>query len=426
MKGRNIFMGLLCCACVVLSCTYEQPEYNPIRKPGIDDEQQKPTPPDPENPKEDIDLNEWELLWADEFTGTDTDLDAAWSSENGPAYHILCSRWRENAVISNGTLKLVNKKESRGGQDWTAASLTSKTRFKYGYFECRYRYAKANAINNSFWLSTSVIEEGKKFEIDVNEGKYPNKIATNLWDNSSDPHIGASKTFFYGSEPGYSIQLETPITTQKIRFSSNNSSYFHIREFRLYNVLGSYPNPLSETADRDVPGLQNFATPATIRVSGTLNNTDPYAMVDGKITTSWISQAEGEKWIEMNLAAPSKIGCIQFVNGWLDNGNWTGLISDYKLQYYDGNQWVDIATKNIENEFNFADEFHTYGLEWTREYIIYYFDRREIRRIENQFCYSAAPVILSSAIISWDGPVTDAIDGTQMEVDYVRIYKRKE
>ena len=190
--------------------------------------------------------------------------------------------------------------------------------------------------------------------------------------------------------------------------------------------MASYPDPLSETADRDVAGLQNFATPATIRVSGSLNNTDPYSMVDGKITTSWISQAEGEKWIEMNLVAPSKIGCIQFVNGWLDNGNWTGLISDYKLQYHDGNQWVDIATKNVENDFNFADEFHTYGLEWTKEYIIYYFDRREIRRIENEFCYSEAPVILSSAIISWDGPVTDAIDGTQMEVDYVRVYKRKE
>ena len=43
------------------------------------------------------------------------------------------------------------------------------------------------------------------------------------------------------------------------------------------------------------------------------------------------------------------------------------------------------------------------------------------------FCFIPAPVYLSLAIIGYGaGPVTDAIDGTQMEVDYVRIYERKE
>jgi hypothetical protein len=32
-------------------------------------------------------------------------------------------------------------------------------------------------------------------------------------------------------------------------------------------------------------------------------------------------------------------------------------------------------------------------------------------------------VLLSSAIIKWAGPVTDQIEGTAMEVDYVRVYQ---
>jgi hypothetical protein len=34
-------------------------------------------------------------------------------------------------------------------------------------------------------------------------------------------------------------------------------------------------------------------------------------------------------------------------------------------------------------------------------------------------------VWLSLAIIKWAGEVTDAIDGTVMEVDYVRVYEKK-
>jgi len=41
-------------------------------------------------------------------------------------------------------------------------------------------------------------------------------------------------------------------------------------------------------------------------------------------------------------------------------------------------------------------------------------------------CHRAAPVWLSLAIMKWAGPVTDAIDGTSMDVDYVRVYRAAE
>jgi beta-glucanase (GH16 family) len=73
---------------------------------------------------------------------------------------------------------------------------------------------------------------------------------------------------------------------------------------------------------------------------------------------------------------------------------------------------------------NLGKEFHTYGLQWSKDSLIYYFDGKPLRKMKNDFCLSPAPVYLSEAIIPWAGEVTDAIDGTQMEVDYVRIYER--
>lgn len=226
------------------------------------------------------------LEWADEFDGSEAELDKKWEFQNGPSSHILCSRWRKNAVLQDGMLRLVNRKESRVGQDWTSASAHTKDVFQYGYFECRYRYAAATGTNNSFWLMMlsapdSSNPKAKKFEIDINEGHYPSEINTNVHNWSDVLHRPDGKT----SHPTFSK---------------------------------SFPFP---------------------------------------------------------------------------------------------------------SEQDFAAEFHTYGLLWTKDELVFYFDDHEIRRIKNDFCHSPAPVFLSEAVIRWAGPVTDALDGTFMEVDYVRIYK---
>ena len=124
----------------------------------------------------------WKLLWSDEFDYADSRLDEKWVSENASPGHILCSRWRENAVVTNGMLRLCNRKEKRGGKEWTSASVWTKARFKYGYFECRYRYAAATGTNNSFWFVTLPHGKDEGFEIDVNEGHYPSEINTNIHD----------------------------------------------------------------------------------------------------------------------------------------------------------------------------------------------------------------------------------------------------
>ena len=140
-----------------------------------------------------------------------------------------------------------------------------------------------------------------------------------------------------------------------------------------------------------------------------------------------MTQATGEKWVEVTFSEPKKIGCVQIINGYKDKGNWTGFMSDYKLQYFDGKNWVDMSTFDINNgNYNFAKEYHVYGLDWSKEELVFYFDGKEIRRVKNDFCYSPSPIWLSEAIISWSGSINEEkLNGSAMEVDYVRVFEKK-
>jgi hypothetical protein len=165
-------------------------------------------------------------------------------------------------------------------------------------------------------------------------------------------------------------------------------------------------------------------------VSGTYQgNTASYGpqyVADGKEYTRWITQDEGEKWMEIELSQEQTVGCIQFTNGWSQNGVWTNLLTDFKIEYWDGNTWKEVATQSQTNVVDFSKDYHLFGLEWNEDELIFYVDRKEVRREKNEFSLSPSPIWLSLAIISWDDSVTDSIDGTFMEIDYVKVYNRKE
>jgi beta-glucanase (GH16 family) len=385
--------------------------------------------------------DKWKLAWSDEFKKPDAELEVAWQSQNGPSGHILSSRWRENAVVTNGLLRLVNRKEQRGGQEWTSGSIWTRQMFQYGYFECRYRYGAAEGLNNSFWLmptGTNKITKGKFFEIDVNEGHYPNKIANTIHNHSDSTvvngrktHPSASREFTFGARPDVTIQLELPVAARKLRFSSIHGTHFHMGEFRIYNVNpAGYPDALSPKADTDKPGPVNFAREAGTRIttSGFYNSTNDTRknLADGKLETRWTSQREGDKWVEFEVAGPRTIGCVQFLNGLKKGDIWKGMVDNYRVAYHDGSKWVDMASFDIMGgDYNFARDFQVHGLDWNEKELVVYLNGKEIRRVKNEFCFSPALVWLSLAIIPWGGRITDAIDGTAMEVDYVRIFRKK-
>jgi beta-glucanase (GH16 family) len=372
----------------------------------------------------------YKLQWRDEFDYADAELDQHWESQNGPSTHILCSRWRENVSVADGTLKLTNRKEKRGGQEWTSGSIWTRKQFKYGFFECRYRYAAAEGTNNSFWIMTRDKQPGTPFEIDINEGHYPNEINTNIhyWTDvvggKRQNHRSASRTFPLGVRTDHVLQLERPVTATKVRLLSKQTGVLAVSEFQVL----SKEKPADAVGGLPALDLAR-GDGVKVSVSGNLKPEEQTAdfAVDDKPDTAWISQREGEKWIEIDLGDAIEIGAVRFKSGAPVAGSQERKhpVNSYTLQYEADGRWVDMTQYDVASgEVNLARDFHTYALEWTETELVFYFNGKVIRREKNTGSHREAPVWLSLAIIPWAGRITDSIDGTFMEVDYVRVYER--
>ena len=127
--------------------------------------------------------NEWVLTFQDEFSGDSLDW-GIWRSEATYPSHILSSRWPENVSVKDGNLYLHTKKEKVAGAEWTSGNVWVRPEYfrqSYGYFEARYKYAPASGLNNAFWITTQSLSlpREKHYELDINEGHFPNEINTN-------------------------------------------------------------------------------------------------------------------------------------------------------------------------------------------------------------------------------------------------------
>ena len=288
----------------------------------------------------------WKLVFEDNFDGGDKALDENWTFQNGPSGHILSSRWRENAKLEDGLLKLVGRKETRAGQDWTAASCWSKREFQYGYFECRYRYAAATGTNNSFWIMTRG-KPKQRFEIDINEGHYPNEVNMNLH-NWSGKHWAKGGRWYLGppeptpaqSDAGFQFLLDKSITTTRLRFLSPDGGPVRVMELRAFPPSKEgYPAvfPSKLEAQPDVP---NVASQAKVEASSVME--PQYAAekaVDGKLSTAsrWLSdKSDGPHHLTLTFSEPKEIACLQLVSGWQDDKGWHGIVRDFHFEYWTG------------------------------------------------------------------------------------------
>lgn len=128
----------------------------------------------------------WKMSWNDEFDytavdGNDPNFTKDWKSANetnADRPTVLGGRYPENVKVEDGNLKLLQKKENKGGKEWTSGSVMTNQQFGYGYYEARYQMVAATGLNQSFWAVTDPMDymQPDKFEIDINEGHYPNTI----------------------------------------------------------------------------------------------------------------------------------------------------------------------------------------------------------------------------------------------------------
>lgn len=251
----------------------------------------------------------WKLTWFDEFDytakdGNDPAFTAKWKSDNSNPAHIASARYPENVSVSDGTLKLHQRREPgiAPGKNWTSGSVWTKERtFGYGYYEAKYKFAPATGLNQSFWLFTGNAGTLGGYEIDVNEGHYPRTINSNI-------HYNRPKA------------------------------------------------DLPEGADLTLP----------------------------------------------------------------QNRELVKTHDEYRLDYVD----------------NMADQYHVFGMDWNENEILMYCDGNLYRRMENKdpqcgekLCDPVngqkASIYFSVAVLSWAGGISQAIDGSVMEVDYIRYYQQE-
>lgn len=236
--------------------------YNPSKMKRAAPDDLREGPPHPE---------QWELTFSDEFNGSHLDTNTWKIAQGETREQLLSARFPENVVVTNGLLRLVTRKEKRGGKDWTSAMIaTKKFRQKYGYWESRYRYAPASGLNQAFWMNPGAKDKTRGFEIDVNEGHYPGDVNATVHQN------------------------ELPSRSRR-------------------------------------------------------------------------------------------------------------FVADYDL----------------------STDFHLYAAEWNEKEVIFYFDGQEIHRVAHTKAKLEAPVIFSTAVLPWAGPIRESLNGTSMDVDWVRVYRRK-
>lgn len=91
---------------------------------------------------------------------------------------------------------------------------------------------------------------------------------------------------------------------------------------------------------------------------------------------------------------------------------------DDKTQYlYGGSIQVDMVDT--------SNDFHTYGLEWTPEYIAWFVDGQETQRVKN-FAFEPHYYIINLAVGGyWPGyPDKSTAFPASVDIDYVRIYSK--
>lgn len=103
--------------------------------------------------------NTYKLVWSDEFNYTGAPDSAKWG------YNLGAGGWGNeesqyytsrisNAVVKNGTLKIVAKKEKHEGSDYTSARLLTKNKFtfKYGKVTARAKIPFGKGTWPAIWM----------------------------------------------------------------------------------------------------------------------------------------------------------------------------------------------------------------------------------------------------------------------------------
>jgi beta-glucanase (GH16 family) len=144
-----------------------------------------------------------------------------------------------------------------------------------------------------------------------------------------------------------------------------------------------------------------------------------YGYYEARIRYSQASGIDNAFWLmAADARRPGQITCeIDVLEGTYPN------VAMANLHVTDDNGQRAKPTRGPETS-DYTDGFHTFAVLWTEDLIRWYWDGKVVREERNHPCHAPLAVRLSTAVIrDYWGPVTRRIDGTSMDVDYVRVYQ---
>lgn len=216
--------------------------------------------------------NEMKLVWSDEFDGESNEPNPenwnykeggfGWGNNELQNY----TKDRENSYVSDGTLKIVAKKNDSG--KWTSARLVTqyKQQFTYGYFEFRAKVPTEKGCWPALWMLPELNEYGtwpRSGEIDVMEA------SRNIW--GDDVYGTLHCLAGYGSKPIISVPKEIKSMksrwhTYAINWTADSITWYYDGE-----VLSEYKNPKKgEDNWKEWPFDQKFHILMNVAMGGNL------------------------------------------------------------------------------------------------------------------------------------------------------------
>ncbi len=107
----------------------------------------------------------------------------------------------------------------------------------------------------------------------------------------------------------------------------------------------------------------------------------------------------------------------------VNEGHYMNKINTNLHEYTTGTRVTH--AERYEIPYDLSADYHTYAVEWTPEYLKYYFDGQLIHTKTNVTSGGHLSFArLSTAILSWAGAINVSADGTAQVVDYVRVWQR--
>lgn len=206
----------------------------------------------------------WVLSWGDEFDGNALD-ETVWSKvnhgnpDNGEVQ--FYTPRSENILVSNGTLKLIARKETYTGQGpWMTQPVTreytsgkvetqGKKTFKYGKMEARMKLPRGKGSWPAFWLlGENLFDSGIGWprcgEIDIMEhGQDFNNLGAAIHTQAYNHTIGTQKTGTYNID-NYDTDFHTygvEWSTDKLNFDVDRNTYFSVSKSAIGSSEAQWP-----------------------------------------------------------------------------------------------------------------------------------------------------------------------------------------